>query len=157
MRLPGDINKMIFDKRTEIEGNEIDELEAWIEDLDAWIEHYQNGITEIFRLCGVPISFQSYEKMFEGVDESNRPTMSQALDPVSEAINQVKWNGKNREHLNTLIVWTGKSSRAQKAKEQAEKQLKVMRENFIPNQNMFHKWGYTTTTSQNSHNPFKIN
>ena len=157
MRLPGDINKMIFDKRKEIEDEEIDELEAWIEDLDAWIEHYQNGITEILLLCGVSISFQSYEKMFEGVDESNRPTMSQALDPVFEAIDKVKWTGKNSEHLETLIAWTGKSSRAWKAKSKAEKQLKVMRENFIPNQNMFHKWGYTKTTSQNSHNPFKIN
>ena len=151
MRLYGDINKKIFDKRKEIEGEEINELLAWITDLDQWIAHYERGIEET--------------KGYENTNELRRQKELKAY--ATQNANATQRAESERLHIESLEIlsermkiWTSKLSRAEKAKKQAKEQLKVMRENFIPNQKMFHRWGYPKTNSQNvqhKHNPFKIN
>jgi len=147
VRLPGDINQMILDKRIEIEGEEIDELRAWITDLDQWMEHYEKMIEEV----------KDYEKKFEIERQKD----------LKLNVNATKRAEFEQEHIEALEVvsakmeeWTSRKARAEKAKKKAEEQIKMIKGNFMPNQNMFHKWGYTKTNSQNlqhKHNPFKIN
>ena len=147
MRLHGDINKKIFDKRKEIEDEEINELEAWITDLDQWIAHYEKGIEET--------------KGYENENELRRQRELKANVNVTRRAELERLHIESLEILSERMkIWTSRLSRAWKAKKKAKEQLKVMRENFIPNQKMFHKWGYPKTNSQNvqhKHNPFKIN
>ena len=158
---------MIFDKRRKIESDEIDEFGTLITVLDEWIQHCSNELTRILLLCGVNVYFDFED---HDVDESNKPAnkpgMSQTKDtddpwaPFDRAMDQVKWTGENSQRLETLIEWSAKLERARKAKKQVKKKIQVTRENFQPKQDMFHKWGYTKTNSQNvqhKHNPFKIN
>ena len=148
MRLPGDINKMIFDIRTEIEGDEIDELEAWINDMDQWIESYQERIE----------SFSQLERDFKTQLQSDLSHWKGNTSEIQRV--KIEWEKNNQEILNNLLGLNAGIYRAEKAKKKAEEQLKMIRDNFLPNQEMFHKWGYTKTNSQNlqhKHNPFKIN
>ena len=144
MRLPGDINKMIFDVRKNEQDKDVEELNAWIEDLDQWIEQYKIGLEQT----------KEYEKKFEEerkIDLTRNVNATKRAELEQEHIEALEMVSRHRE------VWTSRLHRAEKAKKQAEEQLKMKRDNFLPNQDMFHKWGYTETNSQNKHNPFKIN
>ena len=148
VRLPGDINKMIFDKRTEIEGDEIDELEAWIDDLDQWIKSYKERIEMFLRL---EMEFKTQLEVDLSHWEGNT-SESQRV--------KIEWEEDNQKISNGIAGYHSGIYRAEKAKKLAEEQLKMNRDNFLPNRDMFHKWGYTKTNSQNlqhKHNPFKIN
>ena len=138
---------MIFEKRRKIEGNEIGELQDWITDLDQWIEQYEIGIEQT----------KDYEKKFELERQKESKLNLSAAKRAQLEQEHIEALEMMSRHMET---WTSRKARAEKAKKQAEEQLKMKRDNFLPNRGMFHKWGYTKTNSQNlqhKHNPFKIN
>ena len=148
MRLPGDINRMIFDKRTAIEGEEIDELDAWIGDMDYLIKSYQERLKD----------FERFERDFKIQLQSDLSHWEGNTSEIQRV--KIEWEEDNQKISNGIAGFHSGIYRAEKAKKQAEEQIKMIKGNFMPNQNMFHKWGYTKTNSQNlqhKHNPFKIN
>ena len=133
---------MIFHIRKNEQDKDVEELNAWMEDLDQWTEEYDVGLLKtknIERSIEEEIRFD----LTRNVNATKRAELEQQHTEELEMVS------RQRE------VWTSKLYRAEKAKKQAEEQLKMIRDNFLSNQDMFHKWGYKTD-SQNKHNPFKI-
>ena len=118
------------DINLEKDKEELKNLSRWATDIDEWIEYYEG---EIKYIENKPISEGKF-KLFD--------TNSKAFD---------------------LKKYADKLARAKKAKDEAwhkwyerDQDMK----NSVDRQKEFHKWGYTKTnsqSSQNSHNPFKIN
>ena len=133
VRLPGDINKMIFDMsdiNLEKDKEELMKIKNWLQDIESWIWSYQ---AKISNLQQTPIK----EGPYKHHDERNK--------------------------IEQLQKYTDKIERAREAEKEAlikHRQKREEMENSVDRQKEFHKWGYTKTnsqSSQNSHNPFKIN
>ena len=115
------------DINSERDKEELKYLAQWGTDIDEWIQYYKKEIKYIEKK---PIEEGKF-KLFD--------TNSKAFD---------------------LKKYGDKLARAKKAHDEVwHKWLKRDQDmqNSVDSQREFHKWGYTRTTSQNSHNPFKIN